>query len=100
MRMVLALDAFSVFAAVTAQQIKIPAEKSLLSHIQYLRELLDKNVLEALWWLDTRDMIADGLTKGAVERTALHQLMSGYELIAKEFKVWRSPLAGRITRTC
>jgi len=28
-----------------------------------------------------------------------HQLMSGYELIAKEFKIWRSPLVGRIIHT-
>ena len=95
-QMILAVDAMSVFAAATATQIKIPAlplEKSQLSHVQYLRELLDRNVLDSMWWLDTRDMIADGLTKGAVDREALHQLMDGWELIDKEFKVWRSALA-------
>ena len=35
------VDAKSVFAAVTATFIKQPAEKSLLCHAQYLRELLD-----------------------------------------------------------
>ena len=38
---VLCLDALSVFAAVTAAYIKPPAEKGLLAHVQYLRELLD-----------------------------------------------------------
>ena len=38
-------------------------------------------------------MTADGLTKGAVDRTALHQVMAGMQTIAKEFKTWRSPLA-------
>ena len=51
-----AIDAMSVFAAVTAQNVKAPAEKSLLSHVQFVRELLDKGIIRALIWLDTRDM--------------------------------------------
>ena len=64
----LCIDAKSVFAAVTASMIKAPSDKSLLCHVQYLRELLDNRVLQSLVWLDTRDMTADGLTKGAVPR--------------------------------
>ena len=64
------VDAKSVFAVVTATFAKTPAEKSLLCHVQYLRELLDKDVLQQIVWIDTRDMYADGLTKGAVQRTA------------------------------
>ncbi len=30
-----------------------------------------------LIWTDTRDMTADGHTKGSIKRTALHALMSG-----------------------
>ena len=50
------LDATSAFAAVTATSINQPAEKSLLSHVQYLRELLEKDIAQSLIWLDTRDM--------------------------------------------
>ena len=64
------LDAKSVFAAVTATFIKPPAEKSLLCHIQYIRELLDTRVLQYLFWIDTRDMTSDGLTKGCGTRFA------------------------------
>ena len=60
---VLYVDAMPVFAAVTAVFIKTPAEKSLPCHVQFLRELLDHGVLAAIVWLDTRDMLADGLTK-------------------------------------
>jgi len=35
------IDAMSVSAAVTATFVKIPAEKSLLSHVQYFRETLE-----------------------------------------------------------
>ena len=71
------IDAKSVFAAVTATFLKQPAERSLLSHVQYLRELLDTKVLSALFWIGTRDMGAYGLTKGSVARDALHEFMSG-----------------------
>ena len=52
----LAIDAMSVFAAITADRIKAPSEKSLLSHVQFVRELLDKGIIRALIWLDTRDI--------------------------------------------
>ena len=56
----LALDAIS---AVTATNIKIPAEKAFLGHLQYLREKLDKQIFKALIWIDTRDMQVDGMIK-------------------------------------
>ena len=93
--MSLSVDAMSVFAAVTASQIKIPAEKALWSHVQYLRELLDIRVLLWLIWIDTRDMHADGLTKGSVERTALQAIMNGEYMTEHEYKAWQPRLARR-----
>ena len=84
------VDAKSVYAAVTATFIKTPAEKSLLSHVQYLRELLDMQIVKSLFWLDTRDMGAGGLTKGTISREALHQLMDGWMYINHEFEQWQS----------
>ena len=69
------IDAKSVFAAVSATFIKLPAEKSLLCHVQFVRELLERRVLEYMAWIDTRDMTSDGLPKGAVSRELLHQVM-------------------------
>ena len=86
--MVLQIDAMSVFAAITATYVKAPAEKSLLSHVQFVRELLDTKVLTALHWIDTRDMLADGLTKGSVERDALADAMGGWQQFAHEYKTW------------
>ena len=81
----LGLDAYSVYAAVTAFQVKAPAEKALLSHVQYMRELLDRGIVKYLVWFDTRDMTADGLTKGAVDREALHKVMDGsYHALYKQ----------------
>ena len=48
-----------------------------------------------LAWFDTRDMCADGLTKGAVERTAIHSIMDGDMKLSHEPKVWTSKKGGR-----
>ena len=87
--LVLYVDAMSVYAAVTATFIKTPAEKSLLCHVQFLRELLDYGVLAAIVWLDTRDLVSDGLTKGAVARDALTKVLDGLLTFMHEPKVWR-----------
>ena len=83
------LDALSVYASVTATFVKTPADNGVLIHCLYLRELLDNNIIHALIWQDTRDMLADGLTKGAVERKALHDAMEGTVVINHECKPWR-----------
>ncbi len=88
MPMVLYLDALSVYAAVTATVIKIPADNGVLSHVQYLRELLDTGVLKAIAWSDTRDMCADGATKGSVDRIGLHECMEGVSFIRHKLKLW------------
>jgi hypothetical protein len=83
------LDALSVYAAITATFVKTPADNGVLIHCLYIRELLDYAVLHALIWQDTRDMLADGLTKGVVDRQALHDAMDGLIKIHHECKFWR-----------
>jgi len=83
------LDAMSVTAAITATFVKIPADNSAYMQCLYIRELLEHGVLGALVWQDTRDMVADGLTKGAIEREALHKLMAGLCQATHEMKAWR-----------
>ena len=83
------LDALSVFASVTATFVKTPADNGVLIHCLYLRELLDNNVIHALIWQDTRDMLADGLTKGSVDRKAIHDCMAGRIDVLHECKPWR-----------
>ena len=73
----LAVDAKSVSAAVVAPNVKVPAEPSLLLHVMWLRSLLTRGRLKAMFWTDTRSMVADGLTKGAVSRDLLHAIMCG-----------------------
>ena len=88
MPFVLQIDAMSVYAAVIATAIQIPAERSLLSHSQYIRALLDLKVLHAIAWLGTRDMVSHALTKGCVDRVLIRALMDGKVLITHENKTW------------
>ena len=36
-----------------------------------MREHKSANKIKQVWWIDTRDMLADGLNKGAVSRKAV-----------------------------
>ena len=87
--MALYIDAMSVYSATTATFVKTPADNGVLCHIQYLRELLDEGILYALVWADTRDMLADGLTKGSIDREQLHALMDGKVEVKHDIKIWR-----------
>ena len=66
-----AVDAKAVFDGITAEQLKTPAEKQLFHHALAMREYLESGHVDRLWWLDTLAMLADGMTKGSVERGAL-----------------------------
>ena len=48
-----------------------PADKPLFLHALAMRECLETGWVDRLWWADTLAMLADGMTKGSVEREAL-----------------------------
>ena len=73
----LTVDAMSLFAAISAATVRVPSEKFLVGHLFWLRELIDLKLLTRLQWVDTRDMSADGHTKGTIERKAILDLMVG-----------------------
>ena len=58
----------------TANLVKPPEEKTMLLHLLKVREWLDHGVVRRVWWCDTDDMLADGMTKGAVDRDAILKL--------------------------
>ena len=76
-RSILTVDAMSLFAAIAATTVKIPAEKNLAGHLFWLRELIDRKVLSQIQWADTRDMSSDGHTKGSIDRQMLLDVMLG-----------------------
>ena len=74
------VDARSVFDAISASDLHVPQEDSLLLHLTALREDLAVKKIQTLCWVDTRSMLADGLTKGATDKTQLHLASDGGRL--------------------
>jgi hypothetical protein len=65
------IDAKSVFDSLANAEITPPTESALVFVLLVLKEALQCHTMRTLWWCDTRDMLSDGLNKGAVSRAAL-----------------------------
>ena len=73
----LTIDAESVYKSLTSKDLKVPTEKTLIGQVAWLREMIDLDLIHNVCWCDTRDMTADGHTKGAIDRQLLLQLTDG-----------------------
>ena len=74
---VLTVDAESVYKSLSSRDLKVPTERTLLGHVSWIREMLQLSLIESIQWCDTRDMTADGHTKGCIDRKLLLEVMSG-----------------------
>ena len=84
-------DARSVYSGIAASVVKMPVERRTLYHAQWIRELLNQHVLDGLWWIDTRDCCADGMTKGACDRGPILKVMHGIWRLEHEALCWSAP---------
>jgi hypothetical protein len=80
------VDAMSLIRALAASSIKVPQEKSFLLNLVWIAEHIRTGLLKSLSWTDTRDMIADGLTKGSIDRALLHRACDGYRTLAHDIE--------------
>ena len=72
LKLFLILDAKSVVSGAVSEEPKC-TDQSVFLHLLKLREFLGP-IIHALGWVDTRDMVADGLNKGIISRDALRTL--------------------------
>ena len=70
------VDAKSVYDALASDPIRIPTEKSLYIHLLAMSDLIKRGVLTKVWWIDTKDMASDALTKGSIDREVVMLLSS------------------------
>lgn len=79
----LGVDATPAFHAVEAADVCDPAGSSLKLHFISVRDRMSQGMIRYLYWVDTRDMLADGFTKGAVDRALLenNSQMCKYECV-------------------
>ena len=90
-----ATDARAVFDSVKAPDVCEPQECSLKLHLLALRDKVHRGTIESLFWSDTRDMLADGLTKGSVNRTALQTVAEhGKHVLLHEVVQFSAPAGG------
>ena len=82
----LTIDAESVYKSLSSKDLKIPTERTLLGHISWIRELMDIGIVHNVQWCDTRDMTADGHTKGSIDRDGLLEVMSGTQSFRYDVK--------------
>ena len=75
-KVILVIDAMNLFQAWTGTSLKLPSEKSLFPHIAWLRDVV-KCAPTHCAWCDTRDMLADGMTKGSISRSEILNAMIG-----------------------
>jgi hypothetical protein len=96
-------DCKSLFDALKSDETQVPTESSLIMILLQIKESLRTGTLDSLAWVDTRDMIADGLNKGAIarhdlmefSRTALWQLKHDYAIHREPARV---PIASSSSR--
>ena len=67
------IDAKSVFDAVCGEITKC-SDKSLVLHTKALHDYVVSGKLRKFHWIDTRDMVADALNKGTIDRSAVRSL--------------------------
>ncbi len=84
------IDARSVYDNLSCTDLNIPSESSLVIHVLNIRDRLKSGTIRRLGWCDTRDMLADGLNKGTVDRSELVRALSGTLRAPHEAPVWTS----------
>ena len=77
-----------------AVDLKTPTEKTLLGHVSWIREMMQNGIVDEIQWCDTRDMTADGHTKGSIDRKQLLEVMQGYQAFQHPVKKYKPHRAG------
>ena len=60
-----------------------------MGHVSWIREMLKIGIVTEIQWCDTRDMTADGHTKGCIDRKMLIDLMHGIQVFNHEVKTYK-----------
>ena len=88
-------DSKNIVAAIEVTKTKVPAEKNFYFHLLWLKDRLRSGAVRALVWRDTRDITADGHTKGSIDRKALRSCAGGtFEHVHAEHRLVLSKTKG------
>ena len=94
------VDAKAAFDAISASDACELAESSLKLHPISVRDRMTHGLTRRLYWVDARDMLADGLTKGGIDRELLHRCSNDCRYVAKrEFEPHSKVFLGSATKS-
>ena len=85
----------TVYKSLSSKDLTCPTEKTLMGHVAWLRQLMDRGLIWEVRWCDTRHMTADGHTKGSIDRALLKDVMDGKQVFnhaVKKCKPFRPAL--------
>eukprot|EP00959_Pyramimonas_sp_CCMP1952_P245251 5125754-Pyramimonas_sp.AAC.1 len=57
-KITLAIDAEYVFGSLSSKDLKKPTECTLLGHIRWIRQMMERGIAHGIQWCATRDMTA------------------------------------------
>ena len=61
----------------------------MTTHVRAYREIIESKQIQAMGWIDNRDMIADPLTKGKTQRNAINAVLNYGEWSVKQpIHIW------------
>eukprot|EP00959_Pyramimonas_sp_CCMP1952_P206716 4322992-Pyramimonas_sp.AAC.1 len=82
----LTIVAECAFKFLPSQDLKKPTECTLLEHISWIRQMMERGIAYSIQLCDTRDMTADGHTNGTIDRDTLLQVMGSTPSFKRDFK--------------
>ena len=89
----LVTDCKSLFDSLRCEETVIPTEQSLIMLLLQLKESMRSGTIKTIVWADTRDLIADGLTKGSIARAALLAFsMTSLWQLKHTFEIFTEPV--------
>ena len=71
------IDGMSVFSALLMHPARAPSENSMAGHLWWLSDQLRTKQIDDMLRCDTRDMLADPITKGSFGREVIFGVMNG-----------------------
>ena len=89
----LIIDAKAVYDAIVVPEYNMPTEATLVNHLHSVREQVRDGRIARLWWIDTRDMVADGLNKGGLPRDPILHLCERGKWILSECGISHSTVS-------
>lgn len=89
------VDARAVYDAIRASDACELAGSSFKLHFISARDRMTHGLLRNLFWVDTRDMLADGSIKGGIGRTLLHRCSNDCKYVSTHESLMHNKAFGR-----